>query len=100
MGHPPGAGSFIESVGISTATAAPARRIKRTKATMTRAKIVKWTEKGYGFAKTDSGESVFIHVSELIEGLESLPIGQEVEFTIAADKRDPSRFRATGVKVL
>jgi len=94
------AGAFVASLGIKP-IAESVRRNKRKQLPMSmRAKVNKWIpDRGFGFCRTDDGQSVFIHVSEL-HGLESLPIGAEIEFEISPDNRNPSRFRATKVRVL
>ena len=100
LGRPGRLGAFARSLGI-TSHAAKSRRNKRNRESMsTHGKVVKWLDdRFFGFAKTDGDESVFVHGSEL-GGLKSLAIGTELEFNIVPDKRDPTRFRATGVTVL
>ncbi len=50
---------------------------------------VKWfnAEKGFGFAATDDGEEVFVHVSTLPPGVKELKPGTRIEFGVADGKR-------------
>jgi CspA family cold shock protein len=58
-------------------------------------------ERGFGFIQVDGGsEDVFLHTSSLPPGgFDSLETGQEVEFDLVADPRDPRRTRAMNVRV-
>jgi len=58
---------------------------------------VKWynEKKNYGFLTTDDGKDVFVHKSALVEGLETLSEGQEVEFEV---KNSPKGLQAASVK--
>ena len=50
---------------------------------------VKWFDgkKGYGFIKPESGEDVFVHISELQKaGLRTLEEKQTVEFEISTER--------------
>ena len=58
------------------------------------------TEKGFGFIKSpDAKEDIFFH-STALSGLvfDDLEVGQNVEFSIEPDPRNPSRSRAADVK--
>jgi len=61
----------------------------------------KWfnAEKGFGFISVDGEETdVFVHHSELYaEGFRSLSDGEAVEFKVATDPKNPSKFRAEKV---
>ena len=63
---------------------------------MAKGTIKKLTDRGYGFIKTDQGEDIFFHSSD-IEGVEfnSLSEGQEVEF----EKGEGRDGRSRAVKV-
>lgn len=54
-------------------------------------------EKGFGFIASDDGHDVFVHVSALPPGTESLKPGARVEFGIADGRRGP---QALSVRVL
>lgn len=60
-------------------------------------------DKGYGFLRRDDGErDVYVHASVLKRsGLNSLGVGQRVEFDIEPDRRDPSgqKMRAVNLRV-
>lgn len=60
---------------------------------------VKWfnAEKGFGFAATDEGEEVFVHVSTLPAGVKELKPGTKIEFGVADGKRGK---QALSVQVL
>lgn len=59
-------------------------------------------DRGFGFIKSsDSNEEVFFHTTALAAGgFDDLKEGQDVEFTIQADPRNPSRSRAANVRVV
>lgn len=58
---------------------------------------VKWfsTEKGYGFIEQEEGKDVFVHVTGLAAGVQSLADGQEVEFEVVQGQKGP---QASNVK--
>ena len=59
---------------------------------------VKWFNdtKGYGFIKSDEGQDVFVHHTEIqSDGYRSLKEGQRVQFDMAQGPKGP---KATGVK--
>ena len=58
-------------------------------------------DRGFGFIKSsESSEDVFFHSSSLDQGVfDDLNEGQEVEFDIEADPKQPNRSRAAHVKV-
>ena len=50
--------------------------------------IKKWDRRGYGFVQRDDSErDIFLHVSALPDGRESLAEGTRVEFQPASDVR-------------
>jgi cold shock protein len=57
-------------------------------------------DRGFGFIQVDGGAAdVFFHQTSVTGGsLDSLDIGQEVEFDLEADPRDPRRSRAGNVR--
>ena len=65
---------------------------------------VKWfnSEKGYGFITNNAnGEDLFVHFSAIVSnGYRSLNEGQKVTFSIEADPRNSSKFRAVNVCVV
>ena len=60
---------------------------------------VKWfdAERGFGFAATDDGEEVFLHVSALPAGTETLKPGSRIEFGVADGRKGK---QALSVRVL
>jgi cold shock protein len=52
---------------------------------------VKWfsTEKGYGFIEQEEGKDVFVHVTGLAPGVQSLADGQDVEFEVSQGQKGP-----------
>ncbi len=52
---------------------------------------VKWfsTEKGYGFIEQEEGKDVFVHVTGLAAGVQSLADDQEVEFEVSEGQKGP-----------
>jgi CspA family cold shock protein len=64
------------------------------------ARIVR--DRGFGFIKSsESNEDVFFHTTALVGGVfDDLKEGQDVEFTIQSDPRNPSRNRAADVRVV
>ena len=63
-------------------------------------KILRLTEKGYFFARTEDGKDWFCHRSELEDGvyMDSLKVGMDVEFQPVPDA--PKGPRATSITVL
>jgi len=62
---------------------------------------VKWfnSDKGYGFIERESGDDLFVHISEIQgEGVSSLGEGQAVSFTEATGKN--GKKQATQVHAL
>jgi len=62
-------------------------------------------DKGFGFIKDSPGpkgsDDLFFHRSAVVEGnFDDLHEGQEVSFESGPDPRDPSRSRATEVRVV
>ena len=63
-------------------------------------------DKGFGFISDSPGSSrgnndLFFHRSAVVDGtFDDLREGQEVSYTAGPDPRDPSRFRATDVRVV
>ena len=57
-------------------------------------------DRGFGFIQVDGGSAdVFFHHTSVVGGnLDSLSEGQEVEFDLEADPRDPRRSRAGNVR--
>lgn len=60
---------------------------------------VKWfnAEKGFGFAATEDGEEVFVHITALPAGVQDLKPGTRIEFGVADGKRGK---QALSVRVL
>jgi cold shock protein len=58
-------------------------------------------DRGFGFIQVDGGtDEIFFHTSSLGEGeYDALSVGQELEFDVEPDPRNPSRTRAANVKV-
>ena len=62
--------------------------------------IVKWfdTKKGFGFIRSEDGQKVFIHYTQIQkEGFKGLKRGQKVKFDIFESDRGP---QATSVEIL
>jgi CspA family cold shock protein len=59
-------------------------------------------DRGFGFIKSsDSSDEVFFHTTALIGGgFDDLKEGQDVEFSIQPDPRNPSRTRAADVRIV
>lgn len=61
-------------------------------------------EKGFGFITPDGGESgndLFFHHSAVENGgFDAMRIGQQVRYDEGPDPRDPSRRRATNVRLV
>jgi cold shock CspA family protein len=57
--------------------------------------------KGYGFLQRLDGErpDVFRHATQLIQGAESLPVGQRVRFDLASNIRN-GKTHAVNVKMI
>ena len=57
-------------------------------------------DRGFGFIQVEGGSAdVFFHHTSVVGGnLDSLSEGQEVEFDLEADPRDPRRSRAGNVR--
>jgi cold shock CspA family protein len=79
------------------------RRQSKGKSSMrVRARVRRWyADRGFGFARPDSDteRDVFVHVSQL-GGLKALDVGTLIECDVVADKRDPTRSRATAVTLV
>jgi len=61
---------------------------------------VKWFNdtKGYGFIRSDEGQDVFVHQTEIqIEGFRSLKEGQKVEFELTQGQKGS---KAVNVKLV
>merc|ERR550514_513829 len=63
--------------------------------------VVKWfnAEKGYGFIEAE-GQDYFVHYTAIDNkdgGFRSLADGEQVEFDMEPDARNPSRMRAANV---
>lgn len=59
--------------------------------------------KGFGFITTDgeSNSEVFFHSSSIVIGnFDSLQVGQSVTFEQETDPRNPSRLRASNVRLV
>ncbi len=58
---------------------------------------VKWfnQEKGFGFLADDNGGEVFLHVSALPEGLDTVAPGTRMEFGVAEGRRGAQALQAT-----
>jgi CspA family cold shock protein len=62
--------------------------------------IRKWDRRGYGFVQRDDGQQdIFLHVSALPDGRDSLPEGTRVEFQPASNVRD-GRLCCQAVRVI
>jgi len=58
-------------------------------------------DRGFGFIKAeDSNEDVFFHTTSLVGSVfDDLQEGQTVEFELQPDPRNPSRTRASDVRI-
>lgn len=58
-------------------------------------------DRGFGFIQVEGGsEDVFFHSSSLEPGAyDSLSMGQRVDFDVEPDPRNPSRTRATNIRI-
>jgi len=59
--------------------------------------VEKWLDKGFGFIKTDDGEEVFIHHTEIQgdEDFKSLQSGQRVKFDVVEGPKGKSAKNLT-----
>jgi len=64
--------------------------------------VKKWFQKGFGFITVDeTNEEIFVHFSVIEgEGFKTLEEGQKVSFDIEQDPKDPTKNRATNVKII
>lgn len=58
-----------------------------------------FNDRGFGFIKTESGESFFVHVKH-VEDCRILPAGTRVEFDLTPSHAPGKRPEAKNVKVL
>jgi CspA family cold shock protein len=67
---------------------------------MLEGRVKKWMpDKAYGFIEpADGGADIFVHVSQLQDGLTGLAYGDAVEFLI--ERRPDGRMRAVDVRVI
>jgi CspA family cold shock protein len=58
-------------------------------------------DRGFGFIKSnESNDEVFFHTTALVGGVfDDLQEGQDVEFELQPDPRNPSRTRAADVRL-
>jgi CspA family cold shock protein len=63
------------------------------------ARMVK--DRGFGFIKAnDSADEIFFHSTSVADGnFDALSAGQDVDFEVEPDPRNPSRKRAAGVRL-
>lgn len=59
-------------------------------------------DRGFGFIQVEGGSAdVFFHSTSISNGgFDALSEGQQVEFDMDKDPRDPSRTRASNVRVI
>lgn len=59
--------------------------------------VKKWTDRGYGFIKSQDGTEYFVHFSNIImDGYKKLEQDQEVEFDVEST---PKGLQAVNVKI-
>ena len=65
-------------------------------------KIKFWNvARGYGFVvPDDGGEDVFVHITNLIDGIDELQRDQRIEFGVRPSSKNDGRFEAVGVEVV
>jgi cold shock CspA family protein len=59
-----------------------------------------FADRGFGFLSRDdgAGRDIFVHINDLrASDIDDLNVGYQLSFEITADKRDPSRVRATNI---
>lgn len=56
-------------------------------------------DRGFGFIAGDDGTSTFVHVSHVKDDVESLEVGQRVEYGVVTDQRS-GKLRANAVRLL
>jgi cold shock CspA family protein len=64
--------------------------------------ICNWVkDRGFGFARYGQDkESIFVHISELVEEADALPVGTKISFEKRESKRKPGYPAACQVEVL
>lgn len=67
---------------------------------MIKGKVERYNEQsGFGFIKSDAGESVFVHYTGIeMGGFKKLTPGQEVEFVIVEGQKGPQAARVHPVQ--
>jgi CspA family cold shock protein len=64
---------------------------------------VKWfdTTKAFGFIEPDTGPDIFVHLAAVQRsGLDRLVAGDRVSFIYEPDRRNPSRMRASSLRLI
>jgi CspA family cold shock protein len=67
---------------------------------VTQGTVKSWLQRGFGFVNPDGADAdIFVHVSALPDGLQSLQIGTRVEFREELDHRS-GKMRVLDLRVL
>ena len=57
-----------------------------------------WSDRGYGFIEPDvGGVELFAHISNVIDDIDTMPVGTRVRFTEQPSRSRPGKFEAIAV---
>jgi cold shock CspA family protein len=57
-----------------------------------------WCDRGYGFIEPhNGGVDLFVHIKNVIDDIDTLPVGAKVRFTEQPSRTKPGKFEAIAV---